>query len=124
MKARIELLTTFIKNTKEVKTTLCSRCNGEGVTGYLHVDNGVCFKCEGKGVVSGKWLALVNKLETIVSRLNEMEEEKTTFITNQTFRNERSKERAVNRISKKHNEQLEHFENILSNAEIKSGFIM
>ena len=53
-----------------------------------------------------------------------MEEEKTTFITNQTFRNERSKERAVNRISKKHNEQLEHFENILSNAEIKSGFIM
>lgn len=35
-----------------MKTMTCPRCNGKGnITYYGHIQNGVCFKCGGTGLV-------------------------------------------------------------------------
>lgn len=45
--------------TKERKMLTCSKCKGSGLLiGFLHVENGKCFKCFGKGEVPNKWLAI------------------------------------------------------------------
>lgn len=33
------------------KYTQCKRCSGHGITGFAHVDNGICFACRGAGNV-------------------------------------------------------------------------
>jgi hypothetical protein len=36
------------------KLVRCLRCNGSGETHFRHVENGVCFACDGTGVTESK----------------------------------------------------------------------
>jgi DnaJ-class molecular chaperone len=37
----------------KMKKYECDKCGGSGKReAYLHIDNGVCYKCEGKGVLN------------------------------------------------------------------------
>ena len=109
-------------NTKTLKEITCSRCSGSGMTDHLHINAGVCFKCDGGGRVSNKWLSIYFRLVKINARSFKRAEEKKE-IESRVYRNERSKNRTFKRFNEKWNDEREHENGFAYEIALSSGFI-
>lgn len=104
----LEELRQFVINNKELKEITCSRCKGTGMTDHLHVDNGVCFKCNGKGTVQGKWLKIYFRIVGLQKKWWELGESRIA-LEKRTFRNECSKLRNTKYFKKQYDESVEAY---------------
>lgn len=65
----------------------CPNCNGSGFTPYTHIENGICFSCNGKGKI--KHIPNQKRIDYLTNCIESMQKELNNL--NSQFKNEMEK---------------------------------